>query len=264
MEDINDENMAELESVEEPPVIEGTDIFVIGDKQRMVVRSFLNTLEKMEIKVQVFAPDLSFIKFLPLAKIHVILCLDDRIGMEVMDLLIDRVWRYGMHLYVIGKLEDFGVELQIKTRQLPMTVFPTWPISMERLQRAIARNRQEKKRILVVDDEPMMLRSVREWLGDTYEVSLVNSGFGAIDYLRTHEVDLVLLDLEMPGMGGLDVLDLIRHDMQLCSQAVIILTAKSDRNLVLSAMELHPNGYILKTSTPDEIRLGVNNYFARL
>ncbi|MCR5724633.1 MAG: response regulator transcription factor [Treponema sp.] len=241
-----------------------SEIYVIGDKQRLVVRSFMDSMAAVGINAQIFAPDLSFINMLPLAKIHVILCLDSHIGMDVMDLLVDRVWRYGMHLYVIGKLEEFGMELQLKTKQLPMTVFPSWPISMERLQRAIYRNSQVRKRILVVDDDPMMLRCVRDWLGESYEVSLVSNSFEAIDYLREHETDLVLLDLEMPGMSGLDLLYQIRHDAKLYAQAIIILTAKADRSFVISAMELHPNGYILKSSSPDEIRQGVNNYFARL
>ena len=240
------------------------NIYVIGDSKRLVVRSFLQSLKDIELKVRVLEPDMTFIAQLPAAKIHVILCIDSNFSNSVMDEIVDRVWRYGMHLYVIGKLEDFGVELQRKTRQLPMTVFPSWPISMEQLQRAIFKNSQERKRILVVDADPMMHKIVQAVLGASYEVSLADSGFAAIDHLREHETDLVLLNLELPGMTGLDVLDLIRRDARLCRQAVIILSAKADRSLVLSAMELHPNGYILKTSGPDAIRQGVNNYFARL
>lgn len=253
-----------LDAMEELESVDACDIFVIGDSGRLVVRSFLNSLKAVGVQVKVLAPDESFMQTLPLAKVHVILCLDGNIGIDVMNLLVDRVWKYGMHLYVIGKLEDFGVELRSKIRQLPMTVFSSWPVSMEQLQRAIARNRQERKRILVVSDKPDKLGKLNALLNDTYDVALAEGCFEAIDYLRVHEADLMLLDWELGGVGSYDTLDHIRHDMRIGRQPVILFDGKADRQSVLSVLELHSNGYILKGTLPDDFKQNVNNYFARL
>ena len=64
---------------------------------------------------------------------------------------------------------------------------------------------QTKKKILVVDDSGAMLRNVKGWLEDHYQVILANSGAMAIKYLATDRPDLVLLDYEMPIVDGKQV-----------------------------------------------------------
>ena len=68
-----------------------------------------------------------------------------------------------------------------------------------------------KKRILVVDDSGAMLRSVKGWLEDKYQVVLANSGTMAIKYLAIRKPDLILLDYEMPICDGKQVLEMIRR-----------------------------------------------------
>ena len=63
-----------------------------------------------------------------------------------------------------------------------------------------------QKRILVVDDDDMNLTRTRIILKNDYDVILVNSGMKALDTLKREKVDLVLLDIEMPNMDGLEAL----------------------------------------------------------
>lgn len=69
--------------------------------------------------------------------------------------------------------------------------------------------RLAKKKILVVDDSGAMLRNVKGWLEDKYQVILANSGAMAIKYLTLDRPDLVLLDYEMPIIDGKQVLQMI-------------------------------------------------------
>ena len=105
-----------------------------------------------------------------------------------------------------------------------------------------------KKRILVVDDEPILLRSIKLWLDNEYDLILVNSGETALQFLETHIVDLVLLDYRMPMMDGPEVLAAIRNNIKLKNLPVIFLTANNDRQSVITAMQFKPDGYFSKAS----------------
>ena len=123
-------------------------------------------------------------------------------------------------------------------------------------------NMPKKKHILVVDDSGQMLRAIRSWLIDEYEVSMANSGMGAITFLAKTKPDLILLDYEMPVCSGPQVLEMIRNEAATREIPVIFLTAKSDRDSVMKVLSLKPEGYLLKTKTPDEIKESIAAFFA--
>lgn len=123
--------------------------------------------------------------------------------------------------------------------------------------------KHNKKIVLVVDDSGAVLRNVKGWLEDKYQVVLANSGAMAIKYLSTNRPDLVLLDYEMPIVDGKQVLEMIRSEMEFADIPVIFLTGKGDRESVMKVMALKPDGYLLKTLPPDEIRQSVDNFFER-
>ncbi|MBQ2982405.1 MAG: response regulator [Lachnospiraceae bacterium] len=123
--------------------------------------------------------------------------------------------------------------------------------------------KQIKKKVLVVDDSGAMLRNVKGWLGDKYNVILANSGTMAIKYLATDRPDLVLLDYEMPVIDGRQVLEMIRTETEFRDVPVIFLTSKNDRESILKVMELKPEGYLLKTMEPEKIVKEVDNFFMK-
>lgn len=120
-----------------------------------------------------------------------------------------------------------------------------------------------KKKILVVDDSGAMLRNVKGWLGEKYQVALANSGAMAIKYLTLNRPDLVLLDYEMPVVDGKQVLEMMRGEAEFSSIPVIFLTGKSDKESVLKVMELKPEGYLLKTLPPEEIVKNIDDFFEK-
>ena len=120
-----------------------------------------------------------------------------------------------------------------------------------------------KKHILVVDDSGAMLRNVKAWLEDKYQVALANSGTMAIKYLANNKPDLILLDYEMPVIDGSQVLEMIRSEMDFSNIPVIFLTSKDDKESILKVMAFKPNGYLLKTMPPAKIIEAVDDFFAK-
>jgi len=120
-----------------------------------------------------------------------------------------------------------------------------------------------KKKVLVVDDSGAMLRNVKGWLEDRYQVILANSGTMAIKYLALNRPDLVLLDYEMPVVNGKQVLEMIRSETEFSDIPVIFLTSKNDRESITQVMGLKPEGYLLKTMKPDDIVKTIDEFFEK-
>ncbi len=122
---------------------------------------------------------------------------------------------------------------------------------------------EKKKHILVVDDDGTMLRTLKLWLSDKYHVYMANSGTNAITLLAKKQVDLILLDYEMPVIDGPKVLEMIRSEPQTADTPVMFLTAKNDKESVLSVMALKPEKYLLKTMPPDQLMAEIEGFFEK-
>ena len=122
---------------------------------------------------------------------------------------------------------------------------------------------QLKKKILVVDDSGAVLRNVKGWLEHRYQVILANSGTMAIKYLSTNRPDLVLLDYEMPVLNGKQVLEMIRSESEFASIPVMFLTSKNDKESIQQVLSLKPEGYILKTTKPEQIVQMIDEFFIK-
>jgi CheY-like chemotaxis protein len=123
--------------------------------------------------------------------------------------------------------------------------------------------RLQNKKILVVDDDGTMLRTIKSWLEGHYQVFMVNSGMAAIKFLAKNNVDLILLDYEMPVTSGPQVLEMLRSEPDTANIPVMFLTNKSDKNSVLAAVDLKPEKYLLKTMKPMEVLKSINEYFEK-
>lgn len=103
-----------------------------------------------------------------------------------------------------------------------------------------------KKHILVVDDSPVLLRSVKVMLEEIYTISLSTSGEQAMKMIGKKRPDLILLDYEMPGCDGRETLELFRGNPDTKDIPVIFFTGVTDREHVMEVLVLKPEGYILK------------------
>ncbi len=116
-------------------------------------------------------------------------------------------------------------------------------------------------RILIVDDEPINVKVVRKHLaGVGYQDFLATSNATEVLSLMVRQVpDLVLLDVVMPQVNGLDLLAAIRADERLTRIPVVILTASSDRDTKVRALELGATDFLAKPVDPSELVLRVRN-----
>lgn len=108
-----------------------------------------------------------------------------------------------------------------------------------------------QKRILVVDDDAMNLRRTSLILEKHYEVLLVKSGEEALDKLKAECIDLILLDIAMPGMNGIETFQRMKEDK--VEVPVIFLTASGDEDDVLAALSLGAVNYLKKPFLPKDL-----------
>ncbi len=109
-----------------------------------------------------------------------------------------------------------------------------------------------KSNILVVDDEAVTRQTLTDILRlEGYNVTSVPNGEAAVDHLRTHTVDLLVLDIRMPGMDGLDVVQVagqIAPDVE-----IILLTAHGSMETAVEALRHRVHDYLLKPASPSQI-----------
>ncbi len=103
-----------------------------------------------------------------------------------------------------------------------------------------------RKRILVIDDSPAMLRVISSCLRRDYNVATAANGRVGLRYLQKKSADLILLDYEMPEENGVKVMERIRKNPDLSSIPIIFLTGVQDIAKVQKALSMKPEGYLLK------------------
>jgi DNA-binding NarL/FixJ family response regulator len=108
-------------------------------------------------------------------------------------------------------------------------------------------------RILIVDDHPLTREALANLLGQNGfdVVGQAGDGMDAIEFARKLQPDLVLLDLSMPELDGLDALPRVREAAPECE--VVVLTASGTEENLLAAIRGGAAGYLLKTEAPERI-----------
>ena len=104
----------------------------------------------------------------------------------------------------------------------------------------------------MVDDEPVARQSLTDILKlEGFAVTSAPNGQAAVEYVRTHSVDVMIVDLRMPGMDGLEVVQVLN---QLSPETeVILLTAFGSTETAIQALRLRIHDYLLKPSSPAQI-----------
>ncbi len=103
-----------------------------------------------------------------------------------------------------------------------------------------------KKHILVIDDDRAVLKMLKAALSELYDVTTTITGKIAEKFLETKNADLILLDYEMPGESGPEVLKKLRANDKSKDIPVVFLTGVADSARIRSVLELSPRGYMLK------------------
>ncbi|MFM7022627.1 MAG: response regulator transcription factor [Flavobacteriales bacterium] len=120
-----------------------------------------------------------------------------------------------------------------------------------------------KKKVLVVEDEEMQAKFLANVLVKSdFEVFLCEEGVYAKSILELNKFDIIFLDINIPNINGLKLLEIIRGDQQQTNfnTPVIICTASFDLNDKVQSMENRADEYIVKPILPEKIRAMLAKY----
>ncbi len=249
-----------------------TSIVIVRAQDSIVVRGIAKKLQDEGCQVTLvaestsevsryFSPETLFVCYLSET------IMEDPVSLKAVTKIVELLTENKYRAIVIGE-EKHKKDLMQTIPALSSHTFMRRPVDMEKLIAAIEKERKhaekagETKSILLVDDDPSYAKIVREWLKDDYQVNVVTAGMQAITYLVQNEVDLVLLDYEMPVVDGPKVLEMVRKDPTTAKVPVIFLTGIGTKESVKRVASFNPQGYILKTATKDELLQKLRNFFA--
>jgi len=119
-----------------------------------------------------------------------------------------------------------------------------------------------KSNVLVVDDEDVARESMTDILKlEGYIAFAVPNGQAAIEYVRSHPVDLMIVDLRMPGMDGLEVIQVVNQTSP--DTEVVLLTAHGSTDSAIQALRLRIHDYLTKPAAPAQVLASVKRGLAR-
>lgn len=243
------------------------NILVVMEKSSFLPMSMIEQLKELEYNTVSVGLDIQELSKLT-ETYEVILLFMESDGEEKTKELVylrDKAVEEDSPIFYVG--EDTPVMREILPKHILQEIFER-PIDVKASAKKIdefikEHGKHVKKKILVVDDSGIMLRNIKRWLEDKYQVILANSGAMAIKYLATNRPDLVLLDYEMPVIDGSQVLEMIRTETEFCDIPVIFLTGKNDKESIMKVLELKPEGYLLKSMEPQKIIAEIDNFFEK-
>ncbi len=229
----------------------------------VIVKGFEKKLKEMGYGVEVLSEDFdrieglanrsgAFVFYLPvnIAK--------SKLQLEQLHRMLNTVSAQNRGVILIGEANEQDEII----RNLPETINCSWfsrPVDMETFSKSIREILEHpeassnRKRILIVDDDPSYESLVREWIKGSYKTDIVTAGMQAITFLLKNHVDLILLDHDMPICDGPQVLQMLRQDDTTKDIPVVFLTGNGTKEAVSRVMALKPAGYILKSTSKIEL-----------
>ena len=242
-------------------------VLLIGDGKSFMVTSIAKELREEGFEVILSSSDVTEIEHIE-NKPGVYLIYVDDIDrmMEFFVYLRDKIVENDISVSIIGSPDEIEKIYNTTTKGKIAAVFER-PVNVKELASEMLKVveneevRLQKKRILVVDDDGTMLRTIKNWLSEKYQVFMVNSGMAAITFLAKNQVDLILLDYEMPVTTGPKVLEMLRSEPSTSSIPVMFLTVKRDKDSVMQVLSLKPEKYLLKTMPPEELVANIDEFF---
>ena len=245
------------------------NILVVSETRSYLVMSVEEQLKKLEYNMIEVEAKISAISDVKAPIDAILLYVEPELNADTTSLVFlrDKAVEEDIPFFVMGDSNDIDDIRAIIPSHAMQQEFPR-PIDVKDVVTAVDEyvqnhGKHTKKKILVVDDSGAMLRNVKGWLEDRYQVILANSGAMAIKYLALNRPDLVLLDYEMPVVNGKQVLEMIRTETEFSDIPVIFLTSKNDRESITQVMSLKPDGYLLKTMKPEDIVKTIDDFFEK-
>lgn len=116
------------------------------------------------------------------------------------------------------------------------------------------------KQVLIIDDEPIMRKLLRQILKDKYEVILKENGREALEWMYSGNIpDLVVADLNMPEIDGFEYIEKVRESGFFNDVPLIVLSGEESSAERIKCLKLGANDYLIKPFNPEELGLRIDN-----
>ena len=124
---------------------------------------------------------------------------------------------------------------------------------------------KELPMVLLVDDDPLFLKTQYAYLAGEYQVAIVSSAADALTFIQKRVPDVILLDYMMPQMNGGELLEKIRAlpPEQGRDIPAFFLTSVTDKRVIVQCLKLYPQGYLIKPLKKEELLKILNEFFAK-
>ncbi|MCR5763750.1 MAG: response regulator [Treponema sp.] len=260
--------------------------FICDNARNFLVRSMLDELKEAEWTAEIYSTSMSNYDFTKTSYKLFIIYIDDfnkdtEKMLSSMQKMVMNDKSNTKQLYIVGTEEDIKqaykfidltlvahafkrpVNVDSIIRELNINITnPASDIDSKSIESIKAKLRNEnKKTIMIVDDDDIYLRTIENWFISDYNVYTTASATSALSMVKSIPFDLILLDYEMPVLSGLDFLRIIRSEEKTKNIPVIFLTAKDDKNVVLEILKDKPTGYLLKTTAPITLKYNIKQFF---
>lgn len=242
------------------------NILLIGDRNSFMVKKIHDSLKENGFCLRILSPDAFALQNIQETYHVYMLQAGEKIKADILVNLKNRIREADIQLFVFGNSDMFGRIYDIIPQGDLADVFSEpfrmeW--MMERLRASFAASELEKmrKRILIVDSDPVALNAIKTWMAGNYRIYVASSGMNAVTFLASNDVDLVLLDYEMPVISGAQVLEMLRSDPHTADIPVMLMTSKKDKEAVMKLVALRPVKYLSKNMSPQELEEQVADFF---
>ena len=245
------------------------NVVIVSQIQSYLIVSLKDWFERADYDVITVKADIDAINQIEEPIGILLLYVDEKMvdEQQALNYIKDKAAEEDIPIFAVGDADELGTVEKIISKNLIRQKFQR-PINVSEVVASITgyekkHGKQNKKKILVVDDSGTMLRNVKGWLEESYQVSLANSAAMAIKAISTNRPDLMLLDYEMPIVDGKQVLEMIRSEEEFADIPIIFLTGRTDPGTVRKLVSLKPDGYLAKYLKPAEIKQKIDAYFEK-
>jgi diguanylate cyclase (GGDEF)-like protein/PAS domain S-box-containing protein len=122
----------------------------------------------------------------------------------------------------------------------------------------------EKRTVLIVDDEPLNIKTIHSLLKDNYTIKVANSGERALKVVENEFIDLILLDIMMPEMDGFEVAKRLKSNPKTAKIEIIFITAKHDNETIVNGFKLGAVDFVSKPFSKEELLMRIDTHMENL
>ena len=234
------------------------NVVIVMYQYSVIVKTIERKLQELRYEVEILAGEFDKIAEKAMAKPLFLVYLPKNFVSDIrnissLNLILDIISKKGAEMILLGEGSDYADVMM----QVPLANDYEWisrPLKMDEFTLSVMKHtRNKSKRILIVDDDPVYAKMLRECLKDEYSTFILTDGSQVIKALRQTPVDLILLDYEMPVMDGPQVFQMLKGDEVLKNIPVVFLTGVSGKEQVARVVALKPRGYILKSNKKEKL-----------